>query len=174
MQLVVRLVRHALHHILARSGLRGYGSLLHLVHSRKTVRVVIAVLSLFIKILLQKLPFRTHLRNSGPYDHNTNQRIVLQIDSLAENSAHHAEAKKRLIIVNLVKASKEFLPLFFLHAIFQGIFQAPLFQVLGAALPGQVFTIANLTVTVEIALCILCILGIKKVMGKRSRYLIGG
>ena len=65
-------------------------------------------------------------------------------------------------------------PLFFLHAIFQGIFQAPLFQVLGAALPGQVFTIANLTVTVEIALCILCILGIKKVMGKRSRYLIGG
>ena len=61
-----------------------------------------------------------------------------------------------------------------LHAIFQGIFQAPLFQVLGAALPGQVFTIANLTVTVEIALCILCILGIKKVMGKRSRYLIGG
>lgn len=65
-------------------------------------------------------------------------------------------------------------PLFFLHAIFQGIFQAPLFQVLGAALPGQVFTIANLTVTVEIALCILCILGIKKIMGKRSRYLIGG
>ena len=65
-------------------------------------------------------------------------------------------------------------PLFFLHAIFQGIFQAPLFQVLGAALPGQVFTIANLTVSVEIALCILCILGIKKVMGKRSRYLIGG
>ena len=63
-------------------------------------------------------------------------------------------------------------PLFFLHAIFQGIFQAPLFQVLGAALPGQVFTIANLTVTVEIALCILCILGIKKVMGKRSRYLM--
>ena len=62
-------------------------------------------------------------------------------------------------------------PLFFLHAIFQGIFQAPLFQVLGAALPGQVFTIANLTVTVEIALCILCIL---KIMGKRSRYLIGG
>lgn len=65
-------------------------------------------------------------------------------------------------------------PLFFLHAIFQGIFQAPLFQVLGAALPGQVFTIANLTVSVEIALCILCILAIKKVMGKRSRYLIGG
>lgn len=61
-------------------------------------------------------------------------------------------------------------PLFFLHA----IFQAPLFQLLGAALPGQVFTIANLTVTVEIALCILCILGIKKIMGKRSRYLIGG
>lgn len=45
---------------------------------------------------------------------------------------------------------------------------------LGAALPGQVFTIANLTVSVEIALCILCILAIKKVMGKRSRYLIGG
>ena len=45
---------------------------------------------------------------------------------------------------------------------------------LGAALPGQVFTIANLTVTVKIALCILCILGIKKIMGKRSRYLIGG
>lgn len=65
-------------------------------------------------------------------------------------------------------------PLFFLHAIFQGIFQAPLFQVFGAALPGQVFTIANLTVSVEIALCILCILAIKKVMGKRSRYLIGG
>ena len=65
-------------------------------------------------------------------------------------------------------------PLFFLHAIFQGIFQQPLFQVLGAALPGQVFTIANLTVTVEIGLCILSILAIKKVMGKRSRYLIGG
>lgn len=65
-------------------------------------------------------------------------------------------------------------PLFFLHVIFQNLLQDHLFALFSILLQRQTFLVASMTAATEIALCLLTILLIRRVLGRHSRYIIGG
>ncbi|WP_297216748.1 acyltransferase [uncultured Desulfovibrio sp.] len=65
-------------------------------------------------------------------------------------------------------------PLFFLHVIFQNLLQDHLFVLFSTVLSRQTVLVATLTAGTEIVLCLLCILLIRRLLGRHSRYVIGG
>lgn len=63
--------------------------------------------------------------------------------------------------------------LYFLHDFILFTFQNLLFTFFGILLPESLFFVSLFTFFCEVALCLLLIMGIKKLLGRRSRYVIG-
>ncbi|MFQ9866083.1 MAG: hypothetical protein ACLRWP_02710 [Bilophila wadsworthia] len=63
--------------------------------------------------------------------------------------------------------------LYFLHDFILFTFQNLLFTFFGILLPESLFFVSLFTFFCEVVLCLLLIMGIKKLLGRRSRYVIG-
>ena len=62
---------------------------------------------------------------------------------------------------------------YFLHDFILFTFQNLLFTFFGILLPESLFFVSLFTFFCEVALCLLLIMGIKKLLGRRSRDVIG-
>ena len=86
---------------------------------------------------------------------------------------HFLEKIKHIRITLLDLIATYSFALYFLHDFILFTFQNLLFTFFGILLPESLFFVSLFTFFCEVALCLLLIMGIKKLLGRRSRYVIG-
>ncbi len=137
---------------------------------------ILASIAKHIKILVAFSLVFTVLLGINAYEEilpNIEAAYYMQKIAIGACVVHFLEKIKHIRITLLDLIATYSFALYFLHDFILFTFQNLLFTFFGILLPESLFFVSLFTFFCEVALCLLLIMGIKKLLGRRSRYVIG-
>ena len=138
--------------------------------------LILAFIAKHIKILVAFSLVFTALLGINAYEEilpNIEAAYYMQKIAIGACVVHFLEKIKHIRITLLDLIATYSFALYFLHDFILFTFQNLLFTFFGILLPESLFFVSLFTFFCEVALCLLLIMGIKKLLGRRSRYVIG-
>ena len=84
------------------------GGLQNLVHAGIQVSILEACIQTVLIVFPEQLPLVAYLRETGTDDDGADQTVRGKVDAFAEDTAHHAKAEKRFLIIGTKSGEKGF------------------------------------------------------------------